>query len=392
MTSIIPYPFDHTPSIETINLHQLDRLTLYHMQSLIAPYFHKLELIDQGKTFEAVSIRPRGIWISTIFAMALKSLGDRPIQFNDSNTSPASELHKRLKDSRFYVTAKGNMSHWERVKEMKTVSTFHPTALQMKKGVKPSEAFTSFSKTLSFIDCTGAVHLAQAHALIDLLGEEKFDQIMACNRTITIGDPEITPFSFLLKATHKIALKTLQVPLELCPGQLYFISSAAEHRQKHPSTFWGGFNLLYVGNDRFTGIGLSPSGSTLEEIRDIMFDDYQSEPIAVEDLRNSEDSDKYNRAIQPECKFKDKLSSEPITFSTCDLDRIRKKNPQSHIVERLETARKMHLEVVQHQFTTKDLFTAELLETNKPLQGKVILSLHPDKIRRVSEASIAHFI
>jgi hypothetical protein len=157
----------------------------------------------------------------------------------------------------------------------------------LKDNVLPTDAIKSVRLGLSIIDCGMACQIARYGALLEVLGEKKFNILFGnSNRgqKMNIGylvDDHLQPMKYFVrfseaaiesvvrqnykKKPEKIQGEMGNRPVKV--GELVEIRGVATHRQKHPWTENAGYNLICSddtpGKQRFIGLGTE---GTEEEI------------------------------------------------------------------------------------------------------------------------------
>jgi hypothetical protein len=158
----------------------------------------------------------------------------------------------------------------------------------MKKGVSATKAFESFAKQLSFLDCNQTSQVAMSLAISQLLGKETFDSRALSMKQIRLSSQFdkyniITEFVGVLPFTPPASLSD---PLHdgLVKGQSYHMRNMEAYIDKHIHGDAPGFELAYIGDGKFIGLGLDPSGMTLSQIAVVLFEAYNADPIDEETL------------------------------------------------------------------------------------------------------------
>ena len=289
-------PAPETLNFDLITDESLNQLFLYHFQELIGPYYVAAQQIKDGHVYEALesSDGVRGIFYGNTFAKALVSLGNQEISVRAKsgavNKMAASKLHTTLKDNYFFYISKGSSAHWERLtksevkRKYRIYSDINPSpwrinGLRLKSGASPSRGFQSFASSLSFLDCENIIHVAIALTLIDIFGEETFDRVF--QNGIDLGIPGHLFFASFCDAGTLPKIDSLDFDFDavLKPGETFYLSNVSHYSKKHPHGNAQGFNLVYLGENRFTGLGLPPEGMTLREIAETLRAKYNETPI-----------------------------------------------------------------------------------------------------------------
>lgn len=281
----------------------LERLTLTTTQpfgehfahkysELVRPYFEKMTLIQQGKVLEAVSIKPSGIWYANAYAAALLSLKDTLIPVN-GHQIPASQLYRKLREQNAFYQPVVSKTYWEHVPDPGSLIGTHQSALKMKEGVKPSEAFLSFQRQLSLINCTFITTIAFYLTLLERYGEDHFNTVLGEMRrqySFYIGEPSLNTYMYKMMSKITIIMRSVQDSApQIQVGQTYYMNNYPSYNKKHPHGESQGINLVCTGKNElneplFTGLGLKPEGITLLEIAEFLCSEYNQEPVSDETL------------------------------------------------------------------------------------------------------------
>lgn len=128
---------------------------------------------------------------------------------------------------------------------------------KLKDGEKASEALLSFLEGPTVADCGNATMACYYKCILDIIGKDKFDNLFNSKPfTLTIGQQGIadktSPISYLAeytKAAHKMTTGVLgKRPLEI--GQECHFGGVIWYGNKHPEGFAGGWNVIYIGNNK----------------------------------------------------------------------------------------------------------------------------------------------
>ena len=199
-------------------------------------------------------------------------------------------------------------TYWEPVKDPTNFTEKSFILLQLKRDVSPTEAYQSFSKQLSFLDCNAIRDVALALTLIDKYGKERFDRIIKQQKQpIQLGRFEHNPIRILFtKEAPILQQRSLSDPTPKLPlSHPYFIRNAPDYIKKHLHGDAQALNLVYVGNNEkqeplFTGFGLNPKGLTLQEIAIHLLGEYNAPPLQASDLlgKTLEEAFEKTRTVQ----------------------------------------------------------------------------------------------
>ena len=137
---------------------------------------------------------------------------------------------------------------------------------------------------LTLTGCGEAIQIAEYAALLDVLGEEKFNAIFSAEgqTPLKIGKNDmmgfhIAPIEHFLKFNGPA--KTIK------KGQLVFFSNIQNYGIKHINGEAAAFNTLCIEdapNAKFLGLGLSKDGVTETEVNDTLLSEYNRAPIGYD--------------------------------------------------------------------------------------------------------------
>jgi hypothetical protein len=256
-------------------------------KALTGSFYEKKCMIEKGEIESAISQKPSGVWYSNDYALALKELGDTPVVLNvKGDLVPASMLYTRMKTNHFFYTFMANQTFWEVPTCRSTFLNKKINVLEMKRGVRPSDAYEKLASGLSFIDCASIIDLALGLALIEKYGKSRFDEFMSRNDTIKFSHTE-SPFRekfFVKEAAPRPSSPDLKFSASFRVGSMYFVSNHPDYISKHPHGTSKGMNLVCVGFDEseqplFTGLGLNPEGVSLSEVALTLVRDFNEAPV-----------------------------------------------------------------------------------------------------------------
>jgi hypothetical protein len=129
-------------------------------------------------------------------------------------------------------------------------------SFRLKEGKKPSEAIKKFLQGPTVADCGNALLVCHYKNLLDIIGEEKFDQLFSMEGLrLTIGQKGITdlenPIYWLSDYTEASILQLEGIfgkrPLQL--GDECYFQGVPWYGNKHPAGYGGGWNMIYVGDN-----------------------------------------------------------------------------------------------------------------------------------------------
>ena len=128
---------------------------------------------------------------------------------------------------------------------------------ELKEGEKASEALLSFLEGPTVADCGNATMACYYKCVLDIVGNDKFDALFGSKPfTLTIGRHGITddksPISYLAEYAEASDKTTTGIlgkrPLEI--GQECHFDGIIWYGNKHPEGFGGGWNVIYIGNNK----------------------------------------------------------------------------------------------------------------------------------------------
>lgn len=130
---------------------------------------------------------------------------------------------------------------------------------KLKDGEKASEALLSFLNGPTVADCGNATMACYYKCILDIIGEEKFDQLFSSEAlALTISQNGITdmesPISYLDLAGYTEAAKQMSQgvfgkrPLKI--GEECHFEGVIWYANKHPEGFASGENVIYIGDDK----------------------------------------------------------------------------------------------------------------------------------------------
>lgn len=148
----------------------------------------------------------------------------------------------------------------------------------IKKGTPASEGLKSIKESLCFIDCQEAIEIAYYEALLEILGEEKFNQVFSAdgNNPLCLDcDIGNTPLrNFLKEETNP--------SLSFNPGDEVGFINVPLYSNKHPNGELSGFHSLCIQSKpvaKYLAFGLSSEGATEEEIYDLFVQAFNEKPL-----------------------------------------------------------------------------------------------------------------
>ncbi|CAF23955.1 hypothetical protein [Candidatus Protochlamydia amoebophila] len=160
--------------------------------------------------------------------------------------------------------------------------------IRIKKGVSPSEALKSAQRGPTLVDCATVCQIGQYQALLEVLGEEKFNYLFGhetgsplvlCSYAI---DNPLMPFlrQYTIKNSEKWPIN--EVNLE--KGWRVVFNNVSKYNIKHGMRGDAvSFNVICfdttVDKEKFIGFGLGGKEVTEEQIEQALINEYNAQPI-----------------------------------------------------------------------------------------------------------------
>lgn len=180
---------------------------------------------------------------------------------------------------------------------------------QIKNNYTPTVALKSIWESLSFIDCQEAIEIAYYEVLLEIFGEDNFNQMFKGN-IILCPEIEYTPLEFFLELTDVNSFE------EMLEGDQVYIKNSGFYPYRHLIGTDGGHHCTCIqkGPDsKVATFGHSPDGYTQEQMFQLEADTFNLEPIA------------FDQALSPELakKYEDLMDTQEI--------RIKRENANAKI-------------------------------------------------------------
>ena len=159
----------------------------------------------------------------------------------------------------------------------------------IKDNVLPSEALKSAMIGMSISGCGTVCQIARYKALLDVLGEAKFNRLFSKPHGTPMelsynNKEENQPMKYFVdfdseaKRLHKTDVNKRTVKV----GQVVSINGVPAYALKHPMGLESNFNAVCIdatpGNQRYVALGLRSAGETEAEIAKRMVDAYNADP------------------------------------------------------------------------------------------------------------------
>ena len=184
----------------------------------------------------------------------------------------------------------------------------------LKDGVPPSKAIKALFRGPTVIDCGNAIHICYYKALLDVLGDEKFDilfgtfhrpyRLIITQCGVAQNDNPLyymSDFSRPAMTGEKGSLG--KRPLSI--GEECHIAGVPFYAHKHPKGFGGGWNVFYIGNNDkgeqlFIGHGFERPMTEMEIIRKLVERyNWERSPQDDEFIKNSSEKHLFDKKSQP---------------------------------------------------------------------------------------------
>lgn len=177
---------------------------------------------------------------------------------------------------------------FDRIPENEVKLKFRTWHFIAKPDVLPSEALKAALQGLSIIDCGMACQMARYGALLDLLGENKFNRLFGkqFGQLMNIGlwsDDELQPMRYFVAFSEAVNKNVTGVvgnrPVKV--GQLVGFEGVKTYSMKCLYGPWKASNTICIrdtpGEQKFVSMGTGPDGMTESEICQILLDKYNQD-------------------------------------------------------------------------------------------------------------------
>jgi hypothetical protein len=231
---------------------------LQHMGQICADQQQRLQASRQDLTVEErTELLSKGIWYPKDYCSALEKWG----------------FNQRLD----WLVQKGRSYHgWVPKTFTHVVDKSYPLGkktaeFQIAQGVVPSEALASLGSSPCILDCGSVISLAAYRALKDVLGEEKFNVLVASYSK--------TPLQIAYLPMRKLLFKHVQLKSsrELQPGDICHITNIELIGCKKPFSHAMGYNLVCKSNreqPELLGFGLPAENTFVQNVEQDLLDAY----------------------------------------------------------------------------------------------------------------------
>lgn len=217
-----------------------------------------------------VSLLKEGIFYPNEYFQLLKKI-------EEITKKPQPRLQHFIDKGNFYhgIVSK---KHFEMHSNPQHPYGYTPVLYILKKDVAASDALEAIFKGLTFLTCSESCEVSFYSALLQILGKEKFNALFGSDTEspLSVGVLNALSPGYLLYEDHGPSEK-MQI------GDQIFIAGPKSYLKKHIQGEGGNWNLLCIdntpGKERFIGFGLNPEGVTMEEILQMLLDEYNSDSI-----------------------------------------------------------------------------------------------------------------
>lgn len=154
--------------------------------------------------------------------------------------------------------------------------------------VTASEALKAAKTGLRILDCGNVCEIALYDALLQELGEDKFNRLFSKEhgQKLNIGftHDEVQPMRYFCRFTEaaiqqipgQVGSRRVQV------GDVVSFNGVDEYRKKHPNGMGSNYNVVCIdatpGSQKYVGHGLSAKGAAEAEIALLMANEYNQKP------------------------------------------------------------------------------------------------------------------
>lgn len=282
-SSLSPTPFVSLTREEKRSF--LSDVAVKTLQKITAGYTHRME-----HYLENSHLLDIGVFYPRDYAAALT---DYVQQVDPTASSLAEEdlplMHARLsmlKAQGAFIHGFLSPRHFSMKKQDASITGFEINSFIVKPLVRPSDALKAAYEKLSFLGCGECCQISFYQAILEALGEERFNFIFAANGPCPLFvhmNASTNPILCLIKPPH-----SEDTPVR--KGDIVFFKNIPIYHQRHPHGDGGGYVTLCVddtpGYERFTALGLGAEGLSKEAISEHLRTQYNKEPALVQMLSN----------------------------------------------------------------------------------------------------------
>ena len=273
-----------SPSAKEISLDEFSNIVIKYMKRIIEDNENRMN----GYKTNSILIN-KGIYYPNEYYKIIKNLADhkRKERVNNPNLTKEQLAELSPEEKRLnWLVEHGSFFHgivpkcFSINKNILSETGYAPINYQLNKGEKPSTALNSLISGLTFIGCAEVIQVAEYSALLEVLGEEKFNTIFSAEgkTPLTTGgsvkcDPPAPCDCFLDRDEQSQSFKK---------GQFVFFPNIPEYTEKHLDGEAAGWNTICIedgDNPKFIGFGFSKDGVLLKRINQAFYDEYNKAPI-----------------------------------------------------------------------------------------------------------------
>jgi hypothetical protein len=219
------------------------------------------------KCAENVNLLSCGVFYGNAY---FKKLGDLSLK---------DRLDQLQKDGSFYH-GKVSSTTFLQVQSQISPTGFEMNHFVLKKGVKATEGVQSLTTELSLLGSAEVCQVTQYIALRTVLGDEKFNALFAAESLTAMRISVLSsnnPINLLLRKFQN-PKKT-----NFSKGDVVYFGNASMYDIKnHLGDYMGIVALCVddvVGKEKFSTIGVSPDGATVQEIQNDLLKEFNADPI-----------------------------------------------------------------------------------------------------------------
>ncbi len=257
----------------------------------------------QGCTKELALIT-KGIFYANDYIQMCKE-ADKKIReqckVNGEEEPGQTSVMKRLE----WYRAKGHLYHGLVPKEFfdfrsleRSGTGFYPYTFELKYGLAASQALKALREGPSFLDSHAFCLIGVLESVLEALGQEKFDILLGLNKIAplqltfgvsAIGNPLLALFRPYVCATIN----------DIKRGDIVHFANVPDYHHKHLHQNKRGIHAVCSvsgEHPKFTSLGLNPNGASHEEIINVLFAEYNQDPIDELERMTPEVAKKNNEA------------------------------------------------------------------------------------------------
>lgn len=234
-------------------------------------------------------------------------------------------------------------------------------------------------KSLCLLECATVFNLAQYAALLRVWGKTKFDRVFSGEEEFTLplrlsNFREINPIYLFLSGEKVRDTASLRI------GDKMGIGNHPDYSKKHGNGSGNGWNLVCAEVSptiKFVGFGLNGKRLTIDELEDVLIDEYNEEPFNDKEILPKELQIQNNGASS---KILDKITKDDfvksqntgLDFSIVRLDPEKVKmilTSSEHLANLLKVAKNTHKAALSYAMEPK-IREKWKIEGDSPSQNK----------------------